>query len=268
MADHHLSLPLFSRLPVTVDLSLLLRALSRVAKGAWKPHFNAGYYDGEWSGVALISPADALTELSSGQGAPVEREPWQQDADWRTALEHLPLEIRSARLLRLGPGGRIHEHSDYDLAAPDADRRLHIPLFSPPHVDFMLDGQRVTMVAGECWFLDLARRHSVDNWGEGERVHLVLDCRQTPWLTQQIEAGLASTPAPGVGRAAEAFVRFRALVERDSELCAALQTITDSEAFIACTLASAAERGLLFSEQEIRSAMRQGRSRWNQQWKA
>lgn len=82
-----------------------------------------------------------------------------QDERWQMALRDWPLEIVSARLLRLGPGGRIHEHRDYDLGGPDADLRLHVPLLSAPGVDFWLDGQIMPMAAGECWFLDLARPH-------------------------------------------------------------------------------------------------------------
>ena len=261
-------LPAFSRLPVTVDLPLLLQALSRIADTAWAAHFNAGYYEGQWSGVALISAVDALTELSSGAGEPISRDPWRTDDRWATALRDLPLDIRSARLLRLGPGSRIHEHRDYDLGGPKADRRLHIPLLSSPDVDFMLDRQRIPMNAGECWFLDLARPHSVDNWGQQDRVHLVLDCRPNAWLEQQIEAGLSTTPPAGQGRAAEAFAQFRALLECDSRLCRILQAEPDSEAFITRTLALGAERGLHFGREDIRAAMRLGRNRWNRQWTA
>ncbi|GFM68515.1 aspartyl/asparaginyl beta-hydroxylase domain-containing protein [Pseudomonas lijiangensis] len=261
-------LPVFSRLPVTADLPLLLQALSRIADTAWAAHFNAGYYEGQWSGVALISAADALTELSSGAGEAISRDPWLTDECWAAALRDLPLDIRSARLLRLGPGSRIHEHRDYDLDGPQADRRLHIPLLSSPDVDFMLDRQRIPMNAGECWFLDLARPHSVDNWGQQDRVHLVLDCRPNAWLEQQIEAGLSTTPPAGQGRAAEAFAQFRALLECDSRLCRILQAEPDSEAFITRTLALGAERGLHFGREDIRAAMRLGRNRWNRQWTA
>ncbi|WP_090210908.1 aspartyl/asparaginyl beta-hydroxylase domain-containing protein [Pseudomonas asplenii] len=260
-----MSLPVFSRLPVTVALPLLLQALSRIPEQAWKAHFNTGYYDGDWSGVALISPADALSELAHGSSVAVERDPWRRDAAWASALD-LPWLIRSARLLRLGPGGRIHEHLDYDLGAPQADLRLHVPLLSPPDVDFMLDGQRIPMSAGECWFLDLARPHSVDNWGERERIHLVLDCRPDAWLLQQIAAGLPTTPAAGIGRAAGDLARFRALLESEPALCDALQSLHDSDAFIARTLALAAERGLHFGREDLRAAMRQGRHAWSQQW--
>lgn len=126
-----MSRPAFSRLPVTVDLPLLLQALAAIGEDDWHGHFNSAYYTGDWSGVALISAADALTELAPGIGEPRLREPWRRDGRWQRGLRDLPLEIVCARLLRLGPGGRIHEHRDYDLGEPDADLRLHIRCSAP-----------------------------------------------------------------------------------------------------------------------------------------
>jgi len=261
-----MSRPAFSRLPVTVELPLLLQALASIGSAAWQDHFNAAYYDGDWSGVALISAVDAPSELAPGRGAPVLREPWMRDPRWRQALHALALDIVSARLLRLGPGGRIHEHRDHDLGAPDADLRLHIPLLSPPQVDFLLDGQRMPMAAGECWFLDLSRPHSVVNHDSSERIHLVLDCRPSAWLEQAIAAGSPTTPTPGVGRETQALEQFRRLLEAEPRLCRSLQGLTDPEDFIARTCELAAERGLSFGRETLRSAMRHGRRQWNEQW--
>ncbi|RON05348.1 aspartyl beta-hydroxylase [Pseudomonas brassicacearum] len=260
--------PAFSRLPVTVPLPVLLQALAQINDSDWHSHFNRDYYTGVWSGVALVSAVDTLTELSPGRGEPVLRAPWLQDSRWQRALQDLPLDMVSARLLKLGPGSRIHEHRDYDLEGPAADLRLHIPLLSPPNVDFLLDGLRIPMNAGECWFLDLSRPHSVDNRDSRERVHLVIDCRPGPWLEQAIVEGVSTTPAPGVGHAAQALAQFQRLLESDPQLCRILQGMTDNEAFIATTLKLAAERGLAFSREELRAAMRNGRHQWNEQWSA
>jgi hypothetical protein len=257
--------PAFARLPVTVDLPLLLQALAAIADEAWRGHFNTQYFSGDWSGVALISAADALTELSPGRGEPQQRPPWQRDPRWSLALQDLPLQIVSARLLRLGPGGQIHEHRDYDLEGPDADWRLHIPLLSPPQVDFCLDGQRMPMKAGECWFLDLARAHRVDNRDTTARVHLVLDCRPSTWLMQMIAEGLPDTPEPGLPDTA--LQNFQRRVAEDVLLSVELQGLHDPEVFISRTLALAAEQGLGFSREELRAAMRSGRRQWNDQWR-
>ncbi|MBT2340738.1 MULTISPECIES: aspartyl/asparaginyl beta-hydroxylase domain-containing protein [Pseudomonas] len=257
--------PAFSRLPLTVNLPLLLQALAAVEEARWQGHFNTAYYSGDWSGVALIAPADALTELSPGRGQPLRREPWSKDVRWHAALCEWPLVIVSARLLRLGPGGCIHEHCDYDLGGPDADLRLHVPLLSSPGVDFWLDGQVIPMTVGECWFLDLARPHRVVNRSPSARIHLVLDCRPGPWLERQITDGLSTTPAAGIGQSD--FARLQHCVEADPQLAQALQRVHDVDAFIECAIAQGAERGLHITREELQAAMRKGRRQWSDQWK-
>lgn len=267
-ARYRAELPLFSRLPATVDLGLLLQALARIEAAAWKAHFNTGYYEGEWSGVTLLAPANERVELALGTGETVERDAWCRDPRWAKALAYLDLDIRSARLLRLGPGSKIHPHRDYDLDGPEADRRLHIPLVSSDEVDFMLQTHRVPMRAGELWFLDLARPHSVDNWGTAARVHLVLDCRPGDWLDRQIQAGLDTTPTPGVGRAARDFATLRSLLHAQPHLCEPLQAITEAEAFVTQLVELGRAQGLSFGAGDVRAAMREGRRSWSQQWTA
>ncbi|NER60998.1 aspartyl/asparaginyl beta-hydroxylase domain-containing protein [Pseudomonas sp. MAFF212428] len=262
-----MSRPLCARLPVTVDLPLLLAALDEIGEDDWQPHFNQHYYAGDWSGVALIAAVDAPVALGHGAGAALSSAPWLRDARWQQGLQGLALDIRSARLLRLGPGAQIHEHRDYDLDGEDADLRLHIPLLSPPQVDFMLDGQRIPMAAGECWFLDLCRRHSVHNRDRSARIHLVVDCRPGPWIMQTIAAGLPTTPAPGRGQAGQAFAQFQQWLLQQPQACAELQALQDVEAFIQRTLAMAAAQGLEFDREHLRAAMRAGRARWSDQWK-
>ena len=257
--------PAFSRLPVTVNLPLLLQALAAIEEARWQGHFNGAYYSGDWSGVALISASDALTELSPGQGRPLHRAPWSDDHRWHEALRDWSLDIVSARLLRLGPGGRIHEHRDYDLGGPDADLRLHVPLLSAPEVDFWLDGQRIPMAVGECWFLDLSRPHRVENRSAQPRIHLVLDCRPGPWLARQIADGLSSTPEAGVGQSDLA--RFQQRVAADPQLARTLQGLQDVDAFIESAVALGAGQGLYFTREELRAAMRRGRRQWSEQWK-
>ncbi|WP_044871592.1 aspartyl/asparaginyl beta-hydroxylase domain-containing protein [Pseudomonas sp. LFM046] len=261
-------LPICSRLPLTFAMAPLLDALGRIDKAAWQDHFNTGYYEGDWSGVALIAPDDAPLPLAPGQGAPVRSGWWQREAAWNDLLDAFHTTVRSARLLRLGPGSRIHEHCDPDLGLPGSDLRLHVPLQSPAGVEFLVDGLQAPMQPGECWFLDLSRPHRVDNPGPGERIHLVLDCRPNEWLLGLIEQGLPDTPALQPGRAVQAFARFRQMVEQDRELAQRLQVLTDVRDFLREAVALGVTRGLNFSEAEVRAAMRQGKQGWNEQWKA
>lgn len=256
--------PPFARLPLRFDAEALRRAVAALPEQAWLPHFNTGYYEGDWSGVALRSHDDAPMPLAPGQGGT--RPTAYCDAFWQGQLTRLGTDLHSARLLRLGPGGCIREHRDYDLGQPDGDLRIHIPIVTDEWVDFLLDGCRIPMQAGECWFLDLSRPHRVENHGGVARVHLVVDCARSRWLEQQILAGLADTPPSRPSRGSEAFAAFRAYVHGRPALEAELAAHDDTEAFLGAVLALAVEAGYHFSREEVCVAMAQGRRDWSQQW--
>jgi hypothetical protein len=63
-------------------------------------------------------------------------------------------------------------------------------------------------------------------------------------------------------------LQFQRLVASDSQLSKTLQGLPDTEVFITRTLELAVERGLMFSREELRAAMRNGRRQWNEQWSA
>ncbi|QRY77346.1 aspartyl/asparaginyl beta-hydroxylase domain-containing protein [Pseudomonas sp. PDNC002] len=262
------SLPRCSRLGLDIPLQPLLDALSAIDEAAWQRHFNTGFYEGDWSGVALITPEDAPLPLAPGQGAPLATGLLERSAAWQAALGAFRTSIRSARLLRLGAGSRIHEHCDPDLGLADSDLRLHLPLLSAEGVEFLVDGLQVPMRPGECWFIDLARPHRVDNPGPGERIHLVLDCQRNDWLLALVEQGLAETPILRPGRAGLAFECFRALVAQDADLTQTLRSLTDTHAFVERVVALGAARDLHFSDAEVRTAMRRARQAWSNQWRA
>ncbi len=266
MADR--SLPLCSRLPLRCDLPSLLEALKRIPADAWQGHFNSIYYQGDWSGVALIGPEDAPLPLAPGRGAPRRTTWWQDEPAWRELLAGFQTSLRSARLLRLGPNSTIHEHCDHDLGQRDSDLRLHIPLLSPPGVAFVLDSLEVPMRPGECWFLDLSRPHRVSNCSSSPRIHLVLDCLPQAWLLEAIAQGQATTPVLQAGGAAQAFERLRQRVAQDVELARRLRTPTDTACFIETVLQIGQEIGLEFSAAEVRAAMRKGKSDWGALWRA
>lgn len=262
------ALPRCSRLPLTPQLPALLEALGKIPEAAWHYHFNTGYYEGEWSGIALITPEDAPLPLAPGCGVPVASSWWQAEAAWHAVLALFQTTIRSARLLRLGAGARIHEHRDPDLGQPGGDLRLHVPLLSPPDVEFLVDGLRVPMKAGECWFIDLSRPHRVDNPGSGARVHLVLDCQPNAWLLELLRQGMSDTPELSPGRAGLAFATFRDHVTGDPKLAERLRTITDPQLFCETVVRLGHEQGLEFSAADVKGAMRQGKRTWNEQWRA
>ena len=83
-----------------------------------------------------------------------------------------------------GPGSIIKEHKDFKLGFEDGEIRLHIPILTNPSVEFILDGARVLMNEGECWYLNLNLPHRVANRGTSDRIHLVVDCVLNDWLRE------------------------------------------------------------------------------------
>ncbi|KRF02076.1 aspartyl beta-hydroxylase [Frateuria sp. Soil773] len=260
------NLPPCARLPLRFDAEAMRRAVDALPGDAWQSHFNTGYYEGDWSGVALRAFDDAPLPLAPGQGAT--RDTAHCDAFWSAQLRRLDTGLRGVRLLRLGPGGRIREHCDYDLGRPDGDLRVHVPIVTDDRVDFLLDNRRVPMRTGECWFLDLSRPHRVENHGGIARIHLVIDCRRSPWLLAQIAAGLADTPPCRPSRGGEAFAALRERVHADPALQEALAAQADADAFVDAVLALATDGGHRFGREDVRAAMAQGLRDWREQWLA
>jgi hypothetical protein len=180
------------RLPLTFDPDPLRSDLGRLGDDEWVPHFNAAIYEGDWSGIALRSVGGAPTQLypdPMAQGGYSDTEVLRRCPGLAAAVGRFECELLAVRLLRLGPGASIGEHRDYRLGHKDGELRIHVPVTESPDVEFLLDGRRVEMRAGEAWYLDLNLPHSVANRGEQDRVNLVLDCVVNPWLDRMLGAG-------------------------------------------------------------------------------
>jgi hypothetical protein len=256
--------PPFARLPLRFDTEALRAAVARLPGQAWLSHADTGCHEGDWSGVALLSHDDAALPRAPDRGPATPTA--YCDAFWQSQLARLETDLRSARVVRLRAAGCMREHRDHGLGLPDADRRIHVPIVTDADVDFLLDGRRIPMQAGECWFLDLSRPHRVENHGGGARVDLVIDCARSTWLAAQIVAGLLDTPPDQPSRGSEAFAAFRAHVHAHPALEAGLAAHDDTDSFTAAVLAAAAETGFRFSREELHAAMAQARRDWSRQW--
>lgn len=109
------------------------------------------------------------------------------------ALQSFACELQTVRLMRLGPGSRIKPHQDFDLAIENGTARIHIPIITNDRVVFTLNGRRVEMEPGSCWYLRLADVHEVHNLSTEARVHLVVDAVANEWLISQLEMAAATT---------------------------------------------------------------------------
>ncbi|MFN2537166.1 MAG: aspartyl/asparaginyl beta-hydroxylase domain-containing protein [Mycobacteriales bacterium] len=182
------------RLPLAVDVSALAADVAGLRPDDWVPHFNDRYYEGDWSGAAL--------RAIGGDASQIHPDPSRTDFGDTEVLARCPGATRlldslgspalSARFLRLGPGSRIREHTDYNLSFEDGEVRLHMPVSSSADVEFHLDGELVEMAPGECWYLNVNLPHRVRNAGSSPRVHLVVDVVVDEWLRDLVERAQVS----------------------------------------------------------------------------
>ena len=172
------------KFPFTFDVARLQADVRAFAPHEWTPHFNIHNYEGDWSAIALRAPKGARIAIYPDPTATefCETEMMARCQYVPEVLRSLACELTSVRFLKLGAGALIRRHRDYQLGLEDGEIRFHIPVFTNPQVEFLLDDKRVEMRAGETWYLNVNYFHSVRNDGPADRVHLVIDCVVNDWL--------------------------------------------------------------------------------------
>jgi len=160
-----------------------------IEDGAWIRHFVTQNYDGAWTVLALRAAASAVHPIQTIYSDPgcatyVDTPLLAACPAVAAALARFECPLESVRLMRLGAGSAIKTHRDHDLDVEHGRARLHVPIATNAKVDFRLNGTRVVLAEGECWYLRLSDPHSVRNGGDRDRVHLVVDTVVDAWLRE------------------------------------------------------------------------------------
>ncbi|HAD97932.1 MAG TPA: aspartyl beta-hydroxylase [Cryomorphaceae bacterium] len=173
------------------DLDQLKGEVQSLPQQAWIPHFNTQYYTGHWSVVPLRSVGGQSEHIYPN---PASDKPFEDTRHLKVlpvtqqVINSIPGEKTSVRFMKLGAESSIREHEDYNLSLEDEDLRIHVPVFTHEEAEFWLDGERVPMMEGECWYLNFNLRHRLYNPGPGDRIHLVMDCVVSDELREFIQA--------------------------------------------------------------------------------
>lgn len=157
------------KLPVRFCADTLAAEVGALPADAWVAHpqkFEGNEY------VPLVTPAGRNTNEFAG---PMGITPFLRQCPYlMEVMAALDCTWGRSRLMGLGPGGAVPEHVDTNYYWR-THVRVHVPIITNPQVDFTCGGETVQMAPGDCWVLDTFRRHHVENGGDGQRVHLVLD---------------------------------------------------------------------------------------------
>lgn len=79
-----------------------------------------------------------------------------------------------ASLVKLKAGHGIAEHQDLNFSLTHS-HRVHLPLITNDSVHFVVGGESINMREGQLFEINNRRMHSVQNDGDEDRVHLILD---------------------------------------------------------------------------------------------
>jgi hypothetical protein len=171
------------RLPKTYDVDLLVRDLQLLSDVPTAPQ-PGPYHKGEWTGIALHSMGgkDSVFPSAPGMNRYMPTENLLRATYFKKILDELECPKEVVRILFLPPGGHIKDHFDFHTSFQFGLIRLHIPILTDPGVAFVIDGQRMDWKAGELWYGDFSRVHSVKNDSQIVRVHIVIDVQINDYL--------------------------------------------------------------------------------------
>lgn len=172
------------KLPFLFEEKALVRDFESVQEVQWTAHFNTAGYEGDWRVIPLYAPDGNPNNIFAMQLEDTELAPtplMDHCPYFRQLIQRFHCPLLSVRLLKLGVGAEIKPHRDHELGYENGCFRLHIPITTNPGVSFMLDGERLNMLPGECWYTNVNYVHSVANKGQSDRVHLVIDGARNGW---------------------------------------------------------------------------------------
>jgi hypothetical protein len=184
------------KLPISFDIKKLKEDLI-VAKTFQFSTHPLKYHDGKWSVVNLYYAGGELAykhegDLGFGEKPPQKTEVLAKCPYLDEVLESLPGEIIMARLSAIPAGGRVHRHYDPVESADFGHFRIHLPIVTNKKVVFRLGFKRQIWREGELWYGDFTYPHSIHNRSNEERVHLIVDLKQSDELMALFPEGFFS----------------------------------------------------------------------------
>ena len=169
------------------SVPLLQQEVQHLSNNDWKAHYNKSHYEGDWSILPLRSINGSMdntiathilsSNLRYANTILLKACPYLQ-----SVIDSFDCEKTSVRLMKLNAGAIIKEHTDQDMNMEAGEARFHIPVQTNEDVAFFIMEDRIPMLAGECWYLNLSLPHKVHNAGKEARIHLVIDCVVNDWV--------------------------------------------------------------------------------------
>ena len=183
---------------VKYNLDLLKKDVENVKKNTW---VNKDGKTDEWTSLTLKS-CDGKdqsflmnTEYTKNKKNIYQYTPDIQHCNYiKQILDELPTDVYLVRILKLKKGGKIKFHTDEEVFKSGNLIRLHLPIITNPNVKFQIgypiqkpaEGYNIWnalilhekyLDPGYLWFTNVNTIHGVENRGNQDRYHLVIDIK-------------------------------------------------------------------------------------------
>jgi len=173
----------FLELQFEFDVVKLTHDLALVSSDDWVNHQNSSAYVGSWLIAALTSTDGSTQQIVAFENQDYYGTPLlKKTAYIKSVVNTFETKIEAVRFMKLGTNSIIKEHTDKGSCFDDGYARLHIPITTNSDVEFILNATAAKMDVGKCYYIDADAPHSVVNYGNSERVHLLIDCHVNDWM--------------------------------------------------------------------------------------
>ena len=153
-----------------IDESSIRKTLDNLNNYDWKPTWSDKRYAGDhWMSCPLIEEYNKTPNFNLFEIAAI-------------VEDKMKCKIKNLMFLSMLPGGDIPPHRDMVGNIGLVGLRIHIPIITNPGVNFTVGGKKVVMSVAELWALDTSYTHSVQNFGNENRIHLVMDVIVNDWI--------------------------------------------------------------------------------------
>ena len=109
-----------------------------------------------------------------------------------SVFETFKCRVETFRIHTLDPGANIKPHRDMGYSYEHGFTRIHIPVTTNNQVHLLVNGERINMNPGECWYCNFNEIHEVQNNSALPRTHLILDCVINDWFTAQFNKAMSN----------------------------------------------------------------------------
>ncbi|MEP7142044.1 MAG: aspartyl/asparaginyl beta-hydroxylase domain-containing protein [Ferruginibacter sp.] len=171
------------------DVQQMQQEVQGLQQALWKPHYNEKQYEGSWTTLPLRSINGSVENSISIHASSLQKNMAYKDTSLlnecpylQSVITFFDCEKMSVRLMNLEAGAFIKEHTDHEMCFEEGEARFHIPISSNNGIEFFIEGEKIPMKEGECWYLNLSLKHHVINLGNTSRIHLVIDCKVNDWI--------------------------------------------------------------------------------------